>query len=78
MARWGTIRLSTLAKYNRWDVGFYLGNPELQKRLHNAENNLKQAQKRVDLAQQAIVDEEKRLQQMRKEGDIHDESNHHD
>lgn len=55
MACCGVIKLSTLKKHNRWDAGYYLGDPSLQKELDMAKEQTKQARARVAKRRRAVM-----------------------
>jgi hypothetical protein len=68
--RMGIVASSTLAKHNRWDPAYFLGDTRHAAAVEAAERNLKQAKLRLLLAQCALANEQYRLQQFIMDGTV--------
>lgn len=70
MPRVAIVKLSTVAKYGRWDARFYLGDPELPKELERSRQNAINAIREYRKKKTEAAAERTRLQAMRDTGEV--------
>ena len=63
---------ATMAKYGRWDVGFYVGSAskKLKEALKRARLDVRRAVDRVKAVERQLAEEEKRVAEMKAAGEV--------
>lgn len=70
MARVVIVKSSVLTKYDRWDPGFYLEDPQLEEAVKKAEKRLKYAQSGLRTARKKVVENKKKVREMQEAGEV--------
>jgi hypothetical protein len=70
MGRVAIVSNKVLAKYDRWDPGFYLEDPNLVDDVERAKKRLKYAIAGLRRARKALAENKAKVAQMKKDGEV--------
>lgn len=63
---------STIVKYGRWDVGFYLEDPDLSRQEERAKTRVKQSVNSLRKVRKQIKENLSKVREMRESGEVMD------